>query len=118
MFAAICHCSMCRRAGGAPAIAWAMFAEDQVEFPNEKPKTYASSPPAQRGFCPHCGTPISFTATFIPGLIDITIGSLDDPAAIQPSLHYWDSRPPAVDEVRRRPAGLPRAPTTRLINSA
>ena len=92
VFSAICHCSMCRRAGGAPTVAWAMFAADQVAFLREQPKIYASSPPAQRGFCPHCGTPISFTATFIPGLIDITLGSLDDPAAIKPMLHYWDSR--------------------------
>jgi hypothetical protein len=30
--------------------------------------------------------------TLIGGLVDITIGSLDDPAAIQPTLHYWYSK--------------------------
>jgi len=47
---------------------------------------------AKRGFCPQCGTQISFTADFLPGLIDITIGSLDDPDQIKPALHYWDSK--------------------------
>jgi hypothetical protein len=89
---AICHCSMCRRAHAAPAVAWVMFREDQVRFTNNKPKIYRSSDPARRGFCSTCGTQISFTADYLPGLIDLTVGSLDDPAAVTPSLHYWDSR--------------------------
>jgi hypothetical protein len=51
-----------------------------------------SSPGAERGFCSRCGTQVSFTADYIPGLIDITIGSLDDPEQIAPDFHYWESR--------------------------
>jgi len=89
VMAAICHCTMCRRANAAPAVAWAMFQDAQVTFGNARPEEYASSPEARRGFCAACGTQISFTATFLPGLIDITIGSLDSPEAIRPTLHYW-----------------------------
>lgn len=92
VMAAICHCSMCRRANAAPAVAWAMFQEPQVSFANGMLTTYESSSGARRGFCPRCGTQISFRADYIPGLIDITIGSLDHPEAITPSLHYWDSK--------------------------
>ena len=91
MMAAICHCTMCRRANAAPVVAWAMYAQEQVRFIKAEPQTYASSPEAQRGFCPRCGTQISFTASFLPGLIDITIGSLDQPEAVPPTLHYWHS---------------------------
>lgn len=91
MLAAICHCTMCRRANAAPAVAWAMYAQEQVRFTGEAPQEYASSPEARRGFCPRCGTQISFTARFLPGLIDITIGSLDRPEAVAPTLHYWHS---------------------------
>ncbi|RJG05548.1 GFA family protein [Noviherbaspirillum cavernae] len=91
IFAAICHCSMCRRANAAPAVAWAMFHESQLRFSKGEVKTYASSSEAQRGFCERCGTQISFTATFLPELIDVTIGSLDDPESVQPTLHYWHS---------------------------
>lgn len=90
--AAICHCSMCRRANGAPAVAWAMYEDTQVQFTNELPKQHASSPEANRGFCAVCGTQISFTASFLPGLIDITIGSFDNPETIKPTLHYWHSK--------------------------
>lgn len=89
---AICHCSMCRRAHAAPAVAWAMFQESQVSFSADGRAMYASSPEAKRGFCRVCGTPISFAATFIPGLVDIAIGSLDHPEDVAPTLHYWESR--------------------------
>jgi hypothetical protein len=92
VMAALCHCTMCRRANAAPAVAWAMFQEAQVAFLKDRPATYTSSAAARRGFCPVCGTPISFTADFLPGLIDITIGSLDRPERLAPTLHYWTSR--------------------------
>lgn len=92
VMAAICHCSMCRRANAAPAVAWAMYQKPQVTFTENQPKTYTSSEDAQRGFCKTCGTQISFAAAYIPGLIDLTIGSLDQPEAITPQFHYWHSR--------------------------
>lgn len=92
VMAAICHCSMCRRANAAPAVAWAMFQEPQVVFTGVRPRQYASSGEGQRGFCETCGTPICFTAAYMPGLIDLTIGSMDQPEAVTPRFHYWHSR--------------------------
>ena len=92
LMAALCHCSMCRRANAAPAVAWAMYPQEQVVFLKDSPTVYESSPGARRGVCGRCATQVSFTADYIPGLIDITIGSLDDPALVPPSLHYWESR--------------------------
>src|SRR6202795_638470 len=40
---AVCHCTMCRRANAAPAVAWAMFQESQVRFTRLLPAVYASS---------------------------------------------------------------------------
>lgn len=92
LLTAICHCSMCRRANAAPCVAWAMYREDQVAFTHTKPAQYPSSSEGKRGFCPRCGTQISFVADYIPGLVDVTIGSLDDPDALPPGFHYWYSR--------------------------
>lgn len=89
---AICHCSMCRRANAAPVVAWSMFQEEQVAFTHAKPKTYQSSSVARRGFCGDCGTQISFTADYIPGLVDLTVGSFDQPESLPPSMHYWNLR--------------------------
>jgi len=89
---ALCHCSLCRRANAAPAVAWAMYQQPQVEFLMNEPAIYDSSSGVRRGFCARCGTQISFTAEYIPGLIDITIGSMDEPGRVPPQLHYWDSQ--------------------------
>lgn len=92
LLAAICHCGTCRRANAAPAVAWAMFTKGQVQFIGGEPKTYAASSEVERGFCEKCGTPLTFEADFLPGLIDITVGSFDDPEAVKPTMHYWHSK--------------------------
>jgi hypothetical protein len=88
---AVCHCSMCRHAHSAPAVTWAMYNEEQVVFTELAPAIYQSSPDAERGYCPDCGTPLCFAASYIPGLIDIAVGSFDRPEALVPTLHYWYS---------------------------
>lgn len=89
VMAAICHCTMCRRANAAPAVAWAMFEQADVEFTRGQPKIHASSDEGRRGFCADCGSQISFSAAYIPGMIDITIGSLDQPGQVVPQFHFW-----------------------------
>ncbi len=88
---ALCHCTMCRRAHAAPAVAWAMYEASQVTFTHDTPAAYASSPGATRHFCARCGTQIGFTADYLPGMIDIAVGSLDEPAQLAPTLHFWTS---------------------------
>lgn len=105
LMAAICHCTMCRRAHAAPAVAWAMYQQEHVHFSQAQPKLYASSAEAQRGFCENCGTQIMFSASFLPGLIDIAVGSLDNPQLVTPTLHYWHSEHLAWAEFAD---GLPR----------
>ncbi|VWX63737.1 conserved hypothetical protein [Burkholderiales bacterium 8X] len=92
LMTALCHCTTCRRANAAPAVAWAMFEASQVEFATQEPTVYESSPGARRSFCARCGTQICFTADYIPGLIDVTIGSLDQPERLAPVMHSWDSK--------------------------
>jgi hypothetical protein len=56
VMAALCHCSMCRRANAAPAVAWSMYHEAQVEFIGACLQAYESSPGSTRSFCQKCGT--------------------------------------------------------------
>lgn len=107
MLTALCHCVTCRRASAAPMTAWAMYQESQVTFLKDQPATHASSAEARRGFCARCGTQVCFTATFLPGLIDLTIGSFDAPESLPPTLHYWDSKRLPWVQVAD---GLPRYP--------
>ena len=79
---ALCHCTDCRRASGAPAVAWAMAQADQVTITGE-PLTYASSEHGRRLFCGACGTSLFYTNDVVfPGLIDVQSATLDDPDSI------------------------------------
>lgn len=81
---AYCHCRSCRRATGAPVTAYAGYPQDRVSFTEGAPQFYASSPGVQRGFCPQCGTPLTFAGQAWPGELHIHLGSLDDPEALVP----------------------------------
>mmetsp|Transcript_4649 Transcript_4649/g.17487 ORF Transcript_4649/g.17487 Transcript_4649/m.17487 type:complete len:217 (-) Transcript_4649:225-875(-) len=50
----VCHCSMCRRASGAPYVAFVGLPRGLVQVPGLS--TYAASAMATRGFCGKCGS--------------------------------------------------------------
>jgi hypothetical protein len=89
---ALCHCSMCRRSAGAPIVAWAMFPADRFAYTAGKPTVHASSPGSGRSFCGACGTKLAFTADYLPGLVDVTVASFDDPEALPPQMHIWHAK--------------------------
>ena len=111
-----CHCTLCRRAAGAPLTAWAMFPLPAFQLERGALAIYASSPGVERGFCGRCGTTLSFSASFLPGLIDLTIASFDEPERLPPQLHMWETRRipwlQLADELPRHaelpPAGEPK----------
>src|SRR5215470_2435013 len=53
-----CHCEMCRRATGAPFAVLAWVTRKSLRWTSHGPAIRRSSPIAQRGFCPECGTPL------------------------------------------------------------
>ena len=93
-----CHCRMCRHAGGAPVVAWATVPTAGFEWTTTPPEAYRSSKEARRFFCVRCGSPLAFQSDAEPDRIDLTIASLDDPAALPPKYHCWvESRLPWFD---------------------
>ncbi len=86
----LCHCNDCRRASGAPLVAWAMFEHARFRITAGALRSRASSPGVERGFCPGCGTTLSYQADFLPGLIDLTVASFDEPQRLQPTQHIWE----------------------------
>ena len=108
--ATVCHCGDCRRAAGAPMVAWFSVAREGLRVVSGRMRTYASSARAERGFCGDCGTTLTFASHDLPGEIDVTTASLDDPAGVPPLDHVqFGSRLPWVIPGD----GLPRFPGTR-----
>ena len=89
---AICHCVDCRKATGAPLVAWFSIGRADFRFTAGEPALFRSSSRATRQFCPRCGTPLTFQADGTPGEIDVTTGSLDQPEAAPPRAHLWTSQ--------------------------
>jgi len=81
-----CHCRMCQLAFGNTRAAFVNVLQSQVAWQGE-PTLYASSKFARRGFCGRCGTPLSFAYVDSPRM-DLSVGSLDDPAALRPVSHF------------------------------
>jgi hypothetical protein len=88
--ACYCHCASCRRAPGAPFVAWCTVAKDGFELTAGSLAEHRSSPGVTRGFCSHCGTSLTYTHEERgAGEIDVTIATLDDPAPVVPTRHIW-----------------------------
>ncbi len=76
--AGYCHCNACRAASAAPVSAWARVVGFRVT--DGAPRAHAG-----RHFCADCGTGL-YRSVSPP---EVTIGSLDAPAAIEPRIHRW-----------------------------
>ena len=82
-----CHCRMCQLAFGNTRAAFLNLPKERFAWSAEPPTFYASSAFARRGFCGRCGTPLSFEYTDSANM-DLSVGSLDEPAAVVPSSHF------------------------------
>jgi hypothetical protein len=83
---AYCHCKMCQKWTGTPAIAGLVFPFAAVRVTRGAPKFYQSSPKVDRGFCGDCGSPL-FMRYPETDEFCVTIGSLDDAGNAQPRRH-------------------------------
>lgn len=92
--AGVCHCNSCKRGTGSALRVAAFFPEAAVEFISGARRTYECSSDeskrwAKLEFCPTCGTTVTYTAEYAPGMRGITVGTFDDPNWIKPTTHVW-----------------------------
>lgn len=85
----ICHCSLCRRHSGAPALSFVHFPKDQFRWKGDEPARFRSSEFAERGFCPTCGSTVSMHEEILADRVQIAVGSLDEPARVSIDDHVW-----------------------------
>jgi hypothetical protein len=87
VYHALCHCTDCRRATGAPVVSWALFPQDNVTITGE-PKVHASSEHGRRHFCGECGSGLFYTNDVVfPGMIDVQTATLDNPETYPLQIH-------------------------------
>jgi hypothetical protein len=86
---AICHCQSCRRASGAPSVAWVTVERKNFEILQGTPAAYPSSPGVTRRFCDRCGSALTYENAKNPESIDITTITLDEPNHFPPTVEVW-----------------------------
>lgn len=85
----ICHCRSCRRAAGAPTVAWLTFERTRFEWLSGRAQPYVSSPGVLRCLCGTCGSALTYENDASPDTIDVTTASLDDANRFPPTREVW-----------------------------
>jgi len=96
-FIAVCHCLDCKKASGGEAAMFFGVPEDDFTLISGKPKSFhyvaESGKGLDRNFCPDCGARVfSSNLESFPGMVFVTIDSLDQPDRIQPKLEMFTKR--------------------------
>lgn len=82
----LCYCRDCRRATGAPVVAFARFSRDHFSLLRGDPVRYASSETVTRSFCGGCGTSLFVEGAHLGPDIVVAVATLDEPAAFSPTM--------------------------------
>lgn len=85
--AVTCHCRMCQKQSGSAFMGFLTAPRRAVAISGGI-RHYRSSSFATRGFCPTCGSALTFEYDHEPHLVGITLGSLDEPEAVAPTRHW------------------------------
>lgn len=97
----ICHCRMCQKQFGSFFSALVTAPKDGVEWTRDEPSYFQSSVNIDRGFCPKCGTPLTYRH---PGGLEIAIGAFDDRSDLAPKIQVnYQSRLPWVESIFEQP---------------
>lgn len=73
-------------------------------------KTADSGRAIHRKFCTHCGTPLIWTGEGFPGVVLISLSSLDDPEAYEPMLEGWTDKALSWCRIQEGIDSFPRRP--------
>jgi len=91
LWCAHCHCTQCQRFHGAPLVTWVGFSADRFKITvgEHSVRWYASSAPAQRGFCGECGSSLFFRSTRWPDEMHVSLANIKDPLDREPEGHVF-----------------------------
>lgn len=100
LFAAHCHCSMCRRAHGAGYVTWVGVKETAFRITGGEDDLvhYQSSDHLTRSFCGRCGSSMLCNDARHEDVIDLAMGNLQDSLDRPITSHiFFDCRAGWVD---------------------
>jgi hypothetical protein len=102
MFVGHCACENCQKATGGGHSTIAAFPEPQVSIHGETTSYQGkgdSGQPTTYQFCPKCGSRLFTRASMMPGVVMITLGTMDAASDLQPSMLIYGKRRRGWDHV-------------------
>ena len=86
-----CHCRICQRVSGAPAMVFATVPAGDLVFTEgaDRVRVLKSTGFGERRFCESCGTPLLIQVDYQPETVDFPVATLDDPDAVAPGFHIF-----------------------------
>jgi hypothetical protein len=102
-----CHCHSCRRNTGCAVVTFVGYAPEKIVFTTDSRKYFQSSVGVRRGFCPDCGTPVSYESDRYPTEIHLYVSAFDRPDEFEPTHHVYFSEKirwfDCADDLKRLP---------------
>lgn len=113
-----CHCRDCQLGSGSAFHVAVLAPEDSFVKLSGQTSQYTKTADSGNGitrvFCQQCGAPLWWVGDGFPGLVVLTVSSLDEPDQVTPSRELWtDSAvswcriPEHVEQFARRPIPKP-----------
>ncbi|GAA5482676.1 GFA family protein [Haloferula sargassicola] len=84
----LCHCEDCRRASGAPFVAWTFFPPGALAWTTGEPRKVEFAG-RERWFCGDCGSPLLFVDPAGPDFTEVNTCTLDRADAFPPGDQCW-----------------------------
>ena len=115
-----CHCRVCQHVSGSVGMVFATVPLKDLHIIHgaDQIGKFASTDFGKRSFCRDCGTPLTIHVRHQPSEIDVAVGTLDDPGAVEPGFNLYVGEAPhwaALDD------GLPQyealRPNTRGLSA-
>jgi hypothetical protein len=111
-----CHCRMCQRWGGGPALTVKMAGAPRIEGADNV-AVFQSSEWGQRHFCKACGSHLFFSAPSF-GYFGVSAGTLDDVEGLHFTTEIYIDRKPALYEFANPTRRLTEAEFLALVGAA
>lgn len=83
-----CHCLDCRRSVGAAFVTWCSFPAEDFRVTQGEIHEFEFAE-RWRGFCPQCGTALTFRDAPGAAEVDVTVASFDQAELATPAVHIW-----------------------------
>lgn len=116
LMSGICHCRECQRATGTGQNPVAGYLKEQVTITgtiSEYSSTGGSGKEISRVFCPNCGSRLFGKPQYMPNMIMVTAGTLDDPEGFSPQVHIFTGECPSWHKLDENLPAFEGAPPSR-----